>query len=98
MILFNKILLALLLALSVDQASCGRAGEVEGTVKDFTGLDGCRLLIELEDGKRLEPQKLPEGVTLEANRRVAIRYREMTGQMSICMVGPVVEITSLRYL
>jgi len=31
---------------------------VEATVRDLTGLDGCGFIFELEDGTRLEPQRI----------------------------------------
>jgi len=32
-----------------------------GTVKDFTGLDGCKLLIVLENGDKMEPMLVTGG-------------------------------------
>jgi hypothetical protein len=96
--LFNKIFLGILLAFFLNDSSCEKSNESIGTVKDFTGLDGCKILIVLEDGTRLEPQVLPQGATLIVDRKVAVKYKQLTDRMSICMTGPIVEITSLRYL
>ena len=72
-------------------------GEVTGTVKDFTGLDGCGKMIVLDTGERLEIVSLPPNTTLTVNRRVAIKYTPVP-RASICMAGTTAEITSLRYL
>jgi hypothetical protein len=72
--------------------------QVNATVIDLTGrLDGCGLLLQMDDGHYLEPVKSPAGTQLIPGRRVSIRYKTVD-RMSICMAGPMVEITSLRYL
>ena len=72
-------------------------GEITGTVKDFTGLDGCGKMIVLDSGEKLEVVSLPSNTTLIVNRRVAITYKPVQ-RASICMAGTTAEIISLRYL
>ena len=68
------------------------------TVRDLTGrLDGCGMILELDNHSFLEPTKLPANITLQDGRRAEIRYNSVP-QISICMAGPTVEITFLRYL
>jgi hypothetical protein len=67
------------------------------TLRDMTGLDGCGVLVQLENSSFLEPVKIPAGITLQPGRRAEIRYK-YDPRISICMVGPTVEITFLRYL
>lgn len=76
------------------------------TVKDFTGLDGCGLMFELEDGTRLIPEHrvyiqaptIDEDplyhYTMTAGARVKISYKE-TDSMNVCMAGKTVFITCL---
>jgi hypothetical protein len=71
--------------------------EANGTVQDFTGLDGCSLLIVLDSGERLEPVSLPENTILMANRRVFVKYKPVQ-KFSVCMAGVTAEITHLQYL
>jgi len=71
--------------------------ETYGVVRDFTGLDGCGLLIVLDGGHKLEIKSLPPGITLTNNKRVALTYKPAPG-FSICMAGEIADITSLRYL
>ncbi len=80
--------------------SCKKENLITGTVtvRNFTGmLDGCGMLLQLDNGGYLEPVKLPPGVTLLEGRKAEIRYKSVP-QISICMAGPTVEITFLRYL
>ena len=71
--------------------------ETNGTVQDFTGLDGCTLMIVLDSGERLEPVSIPAGITLQAGRRVKVKYKEVQ-RASACMAGTTAEILSLQYL
>lgn len=80
-------------------AACSKTGypEANGIVKDFTGLDGCSLMIELDSGERLEPVSLPPNTTLIAGRRVLVKYNPVL-RASICIAGTTAEITYLQYL
>lgn len=73
--------------------------EVIGVVKDYTGkLDGCKMMIELANGKRLEVYSVPPGTVLLDGRSVAIKYTIAANAFSICMAGDIADITSIRYL
>ena len=92
------------------QASCDEG--VRATVRDLTGLDGCGFVFELQDGTRLEPQRLmycgtpplPKEVTEDPlynfewvdGKQVVIAYKEVPETGSFCMVGPIVKITCLQ--
>jgi hypothetical protein len=79
--------------------SCSKPVDTEsnGTIKDMTGLDGCGILIVLDNGTKLEPVKLPQNTVLQPDARVAIEYKPVHAP-SVCMAGITVEITGLRYL
>lgn len=76
------------------------------SVVDFTGLDGCGLMLELKDGTRLNPEKRQYFVapkeeddplyyfTLIAGEKVKIGYKETQG-MDACMAGKTVFITCI---
>ena len=66
-----------------------------GTVVDYTGLDGCGLLIQLDNGEVLEPQQIVPEFTLKDGQRVVLSYTEMPSA-SICMVGKIVRIDCIR--
>lgn len=80
---------------SGDQTACNTQGQVE----DFTGLDGCQLLIVTEDGKKLLPGRiLDSNVTLAAGQRIRFDYRPVE-MASICMAEDlIVEITCLQVI
>ncbi len=70
---------------------------VPGTVRDFSGLDGCGLLIELDNGDLLNPAVLPQGVSLSAGQRISFSYKVLPDQLSVCMSEKaIVEITCLK--
>ncbi len=72
-------------------------GEVEGIVKDYTGLDGCGFIIELENGDKLEPaQVLDSNFVFYDGQKVIFTYTELKDVGSICMVGKIVKIETIR--
>lgn len=94
----KKILPALLVVMLLNFSCSKQLDEMTGTVKDFTGLDGCGLVIVLDNGSTLEPVVLPANTTLIADRKVSVKYRNLKDRATNCMAGLIVEITSLRYL
>ena len=78
---------------SCDRTSCENAQAA--TIEDYTGLDGCGLVIKLQNGDVLEPTNLNDfNITPTDGMKVWVKYHEV-GMMSICMVGPTVEIDCL---
>ncbi len=80
--------------------SCEKSstGWIKASIQDLTGLDGCGLVIQLEDQSYLEPVNLSDfsnSATLIDNQKVWIKYREVSGG-SICMVGKIIEIKELQ--
>jgi PKD repeat protein len=66
-----------------------------GTVVDYTGLDGCGLLIQLDNGEMLEPVQIVPEFKLKGGQRVMLSYTELPAA-SICMVGKTVRIDCIR--
>jgi len=67
-----------------------------GTVRDYTGLDGCHFIIELDNGPKLEPVHLPYPFEFYDGQRVAVGYQPLLDAASICMVGILADITCIR--
>ena len=63
-----------------------------GTVKDYTGLDGCGLLIELDNGVVLEPAEMVPNFVIYDGQRVRLSYTELKDRASICMAGVIARI------
>lgn len=89
--------------------SCSSVCKVESTVKVvpdtheqkgfkkatvITYIDGCSFLLQLTDGKKLEPVNLPEEFKKE-NTTVWITYAAFKGS-SICMAGQMVTINEIE--
>ena len=71
-----------------------------GTVQDFAGLDGCGLLIVLENGDKLQPAQLPaDANALAAGQQIKFNYKVIEDAMSICMAEKaIVELTCLEVI
>jgi hypothetical protein len=96
----KKRLIYLLIALLPVFSSCKKSstGWIKATIQDLTGLDGCGMVIQLEDQSYLEPINLPDfndDATIEDNQKVWVKYQEISGG-SICMVGEIIEIKGLQ--
>lgn len=99
--IFNLLILFCLIGLischsSKDSNAVGDC-KTAGTVQDFTGMDGCRLLIVTEDGKKLLPGRiLDDDFQLEAGQEIRFDYRPVD-MMSVCMTEDlIVEITCIK--
>jgi len=74
---------------------------IKGTLKDYTGLDGCGWVIVLDktenDGTtKLEPTNLGDfGVTMTDGQKVKLTYTDVNAA-SVCMVGKVVKLQSIQ--
>lgn len=67
-----------------------------GTVEDFTGLDGCGLLIRLDNGELIEPAEMVPDFELKNGQRVRLSYTELTDAASICMAGKIARIDCIE--
>ena len=79
---------------------------VNASEEDFTGLDGCGLMLVLDDNTRLNPVRRvyiqapkPEEdplyyFELKAGQKVKIAYKESSGG-DVCMAGKLVFITCI---
>jgi PKD repeat protein len=69
-----------------------------GTVMDYTGLDGCGLLIILDNGETLQPAEVVPNFVLKEGQRVRLSYTELTDRAGICMKGKIVRIDCIEEL
>jgi len=62
-------------------------------LRNYTGLDGCGWVIELENGEILEPSNLEDfHITPVEGMQVEIAYSVLNDVGSICMAGQIVAI------
>ena len=100
----NFVILSLLfsiLACKTNKSSVGSGGNtcnITGTVKDFSSLDGCQLLIALENGDLLNPAKINNpDFELIPDQKIKFAYQLLPDMMSICMSEKaIVEITCIE--
>ncbi len=81
---------------SYTQGICGCTYKHSGKVVDYTGLDGCGLMVELSNGTVLEPIGVPANYTLVAGTYVELDYRVFTTYVSDCMAGELADIICIR--
>jgi hypothetical protein len=74
----------------IADTSCSNFGVVE----DLTGLDGCGLVIKLND-EMLEVVSWPDNSQVTAGDEIFFDFKTIDGG-SICMVGKMVEVTCLK--
>ena len=69
-------------------------------MKDFSTLDGCGLLIVLENGDMLNPAKINvPGFELKAGQKIKFGYKSLPDMMSICMSEKaIVEVTYIEQI
>jgi hypothetical protein len=95
-------LIAVLFAISLFTLSCNdkvAPGDIhqKGTIRDYTGLDGCTFIIELDSGEKLEPVNLKDFIdSPKDGQKVKITFKPEPQLASICMVGTIVTIQSLK--
>ena len=67
-------------------------------MKDYTGMDGCKFVLVLENEEVLEMGYFDEEPNFKFNdgMKVSISYEEMQDMASICMVGPIVRIMCMK--
>jgi PKD repeat protein len=66
-----------------------------GTVKDYSGTDGCKFIIELDNGLKLEPVIVLDSFVFRDNQRVILDY-EVIRCATTCMVGMTSRITCIK--
>ncbi|MES2286305.1 MAG: hypothetical protein V4547_11505 [Bacteroidota bacterium] len=78
---------------AADQDTHEQNGFVKATIINYA-LDGCNFMLQLEDGKKLEPVNLSEEFRKD-NIKVWIKYQHYKGT-SICMAGEMVTVTAIE--
>jgi hypothetical protein len=66
-----------------------------GTVLDFAGTGHCSVIIELDNGTRIQPLHHPEGFNFTEGQRVAVEYFTLPDMVSTCGQGEVCNIVSI---
>ena len=77
----------------ITKPSCGTLA----TVKDNSGLDGCKFLIILDNDQRLEPLVVEDkSFEFKDGQRIRLNYEQEREMMSVCMSGMGVKVTCIE--
>ena len=92
------LILFVLLFFSCDDKEQTVDCNIKATLKDYTGMDGCKFVLVLENGGVLEMGDFDEEPNFKFSdgMKVSISYEEMRDMASICMVGPIVRIMCMK--
>jgi hypothetical protein len=71
----------------------GQKGYVKAFVTEVS-LDGCSFMLQLEDGKRLEPDGLQPEFEKDS-LKVWLKYTE-EDRMSVCMAGQTIKVIDIK--
>lgn len=67
-----------------------------GVIRDFSNIDSCELVIELDDGTIIIPYLLDTSLLLADGQEVEVTYTELPAIDYACKAGLVAEITGLK--
>lgn len=68
-----------------------------GIVRNMAGLDGCGFLIELEDGRKVEPVVMEDkSFKFKDGQKIRFTYEQEREMMSVCMGGMTVRVTCIE--
>lgn len=66
-----------------------------GTVLDYAGTGHCSIVIQLDDGTRIQPLHFPDGFNFTEGQRVIVEYINLPNMVSVCGQGEVCNILSI---
>lgn len=69
-----------------------------GTVIDYAGAGNCGVVVELDNGKRVQPLYYPKGFTFAHGQRVLIEYVELKSVINSCERGTPCEVNYIEEL
>ncbi|HYG51717.1 MAG TPA: hypothetical protein VD905_12480 [Flavobacteriales bacterium] len=91
----KKVINLFLITTALVIFSCNKEKE-QNAIFTYRAVDGCSWLIQLPNGNLLEPVNLSDfNVTPYEGKKISIRYKVSDGA-SICMMGELVKLTSLK--
>ena len=69
----------------------------KGKLKDYSGLDCCTWIIELNNGEFLEPVNIESfNINMKNNNKICVKYLVLNNVHSCCMFGQIVEIEDIN--
>jgi len=99
-----KTLFGVLLAIALSATSCEkdnagdrncRSGELM-TAVDYTGLDGCGILLKTNDEVYEAVNLGSFDLSIEVGKQYCVRFEEANDLASICMAGRLIRLTEIQ--
>lgn len=91
-----KQIIIILFLFSIILVGCQKDEEItlqeSGIVVDYAGAGNCNLIIELDNGGRIQPLYYPDGFTFTQGQRVLVEYVELPNVIAGCDRGMAAEI------
>jgi hypothetical protein len=91
-----------MLLFAIILTSCSKDEEITlmdtGTVINYAGAGNCGIVIQLDNGNRIQPSFYPDGFTFAEGQRVLVEYIELHKVISSCDRGTSSEITYIEEL
>ena len=69
-----------------------------GTVVDYAGAGSCGIVIELDNGSRIQPLYYPDGFVFSQGQRVLVEYEELSNVIPTCDRGTASNIVYVEEL
>ncbi len=83
-------------------AACQQEEEITltetGTVIDYAGAGNCGIVIELDNGNKIQPMFFPDGFVFANGQRVLVEYSELTNVIPTCDRGTASNVTYIEEL
>jgi len=92
------LLLLLFLASCSEETSEGPTVTDTGTVIDLAGISGCRIVIEMDNGTKIQPTYYPDEFTFAEGQRVLVDYTKLNNLNNGCSEGTPCEISYIEEL
>ena len=97
----KRILTLLILSITI-LAGCQKEEEIlfqeTGMVVDYAGAGNCGIIIELDNGTRIQPTYYPENFVFSNGQRVLVEYVELTNVIPSCDRGAASDIKYVEEL
>ncbi len=95
---FILFILSLILFTGCQQNEEPEIQQETGVVVNYAGAEHCSIVIELDNGQKIQPLNYPEGFVFIQGQRLLLNYTVLPNIISTCGKGTVCEILSIEEL
>lgn len=95
---FIFIILSIVLIAGCQQTDEPEIRQETGVVINYAGAEHCGIVIELDNGQRIQPLRYPEGFVFSQGQRLLVNFTVLPNIVSACGKGLVSEILNVEEL